>query len=183
MFEYINQVLITCCNQNYLMFDFRNFVSKYYWILGVLLLLWRCPFTDGYGYIFCPMLRYRYTIRMISLSSPAVKLYSSHFELDTDAGHLEQQSPWPPFMQEEVWSDRIKIRRILKEQTLELREFWGLHNNEFSSWFNSVDQQTRSRSVYLWTMFFSIDMMIDRWFQLPKDDLHMIFAEKFEIKR
>ena len=33
---------------------------------------------------------------------------------ETDDGKKEKKTPWPDFMQDEVWSERVKFRRALK---------------------------------------------------------------------
>lgn len=36
-------------------------------------------------------------------------------DLETDDGKKEVQSPWPPFMKQEIWGSRVRIRKVMKE--------------------------------------------------------------------
>jgi hypothetical protein len=37
-------------------------------------------------------------------------------DLETDDGKKEVQSPWPEFMRNEIWIDRVKIRNMMKSE-------------------------------------------------------------------
>ena len=38
-----------------------------------------------------------------------------NYIIETDDGRKEHQSPWPQYMQQEVWAERVRLRRILKD--------------------------------------------------------------------
>ena len=42
-------------------------------------------------------------------------------DVETDDGRKEKRSPWPEFIQHEVWRDRVKLRQQLKQTMSEVR--------------------------------------------------------------
>ena len=125
--------------------------------------------------------------------------FSQCSDLDTDDGKREKQSPWPPFMQEEVWTDRcvfilysrislvgvlprLKLRRILKEQTPTYSEFLEIHGDAFAAWWQVFEKKAR------YTVHSTnITTLINAWwglrlFQVPKEDLSAILSEGFQMQ-
>ncbi|CAN0132130.1 unnamed protein product [Hapterophycus canaliculatus] len=37
-------------------------------------------------------------------------------DVETDDGRKERKSPWPPAMSDEVWTARVKLRALMKEE-------------------------------------------------------------------
>ena len=45
---------------------------------------------------------------------------------ETDDGRKEKLSPWPTFMHSEVWADRVKFRKRLKEGMAIYKDFYDV---------------------------------------------------------
>lgn len=64
-------------------------------------------------------------------------------DLETDAANAEirasEQSPWPPDMREQVWSDRVRLRVKMKKEMGIYSTFWGKHGETFTEWCLSLD--------------------------------------------
>lgn len=64
-------------------------------------------------------------------------------DLETDAANAEikasEQSPWPPDMREQVWSDRVRLRVKMKKEMSVHATFWSEHGEAFSEWFRSME--------------------------------------------
>ena len=56
-------------------------------------------------------------------------------DVETDDGKKERTSPWPPFILNEVWGERVKFRKALKSTMPVYRAFWDAHGDEFSDWY------------------------------------------------
>ena len=80
-------------------------------------------------------------------------------DFETDDGRKEKKSPWPDFMRDDVWSERVKFRRLLKEglPTYASRFPAGARETDFTRWFRSIDVKERARA-----------------FQMPKDELKLM---------
>ena len=86
-------------------------------------------------------------------------------DVETDDGEKEKLSPWPKFMVEEVWADRVKFRRILKEGIPRYRSLNEEHLPELMKWWMNLDTRTRKRC-----------------FMMPKEELLMQFDNTFDFK-
>lgn len=86
-------------------------------------------------------------------------------DLDTDDGKKEKMSPWPPFLRNEVWADRVKFRKILKERNAKFRAKLSPHSEAFVEWWLDISPQARSRC-----------------FMMPKEELSVLFNTDFEFK-
>lgn len=64
-------------------------------------------------------------------------------DLETDAANAEikasEQSPWPPDMREQVWSDRVRLRVKMKKEMGIYSSFWSQYGELFSEWCLSLD--------------------------------------------
>jgi len=86
-------------------------------------------------------------------------------DVETDDGKTEKTSPWPQFMQDEVWSDRVKFRRMLKDSMGKYRDLFETHGDAFVTWWLSLDAKERGRC-----------------FQMPKDEVQVQFETTYEFK-
>lgn len=86
-------------------------------------------------------------------------------DVETDDGEKEKLSPWPKFMVEEVWADRVKFRRILKEGIPRYRKLNEDFLDEMMDWWVNLDTRTRKRC-----------------FMMPKEELIMQFDNTFDFK-
>lgn len=86
-------------------------------------------------------------------------------DVETDDGKTEKLSPWPKFMVEEVWADRVKFRRILKQGIGRYKELNEKYRSEFASWWLDLDTKDRKRC-----------------FMMPKEELQIQFENTFNFK-
>mmetsp|Transcript_10278 Transcript_10278/g.20162 ORF Transcript_10278/g.20162 Transcript_10278/m.20162 type:complete len:318 (+) Transcript_10278:300-1253(+) len=86
-------------------------------------------------------------------------------DVETDDGRTEKRSPWPPFMQNEVWADRVKFRRMLKDTMCTYRERYEEHGPEFVNWWLNLDVNERKRC-----------------FQMPKEELRVQFNTTYDFQ-
>ncbi|GBG26503.1 Histone-lysine N-methyltransferase setd3 [Hondaea fermentalgiana] len=86
-------------------------------------------------------------------------------DVETDDGRTERRSPWPPFMQNEVWADRVKFRRMLKETMGIYRERFEQHGADFVTWWLELDPKERKRC-----------------FMMPKEELRVQFNSTYDFQ-
>lgn len=71
-------------------------------------------------------------------------------DLETDAAQneIKAQSPWPPEMKEQVWSDRVRLRHKMKQEMKEYQEFFENQGDDFSAWLsNSMPPKTLKKMM------------------------------------
>jgi len=86
-------------------------------------------------------------------------------DVETDDGRTEKKSPWPQFMQDEVWADRLKFRRVMKKDIPKYRKMSEDHGSDFVQWWIELDEKTRKSC-----------------FMMPKGELSVLFNNFFEFK-
>mmetsp|Transcript_3106 Transcript_3106/g.9244 ORF Transcript_3106/g.9244 Transcript_3106/m.9244 type:complete len:312 (-) Transcript_3106:198-1133(-) len=86
-------------------------------------------------------------------------------DVETDDGRTEKKSPWPQFMQDEVWADRVKLRRMLKDTMSKYRELHEMHGPDFVQWWMELEPRERKRC-----------------FQMPKEELRVMFNTIYDFK-
>eukprot|EP00511_Aplanochytrium_stocchinoi_P005856 CAMPEP_0204838398 /NCGR_PEP_ID=MMETSP1346-20131115/30815_1 /ASSEMBLY_ACC=CAM_ASM_000771 /TAXON_ID=215587 /ORGANISM="Aplanochytrium stocchinoi, Strain GSBS06" /LENGTH=278 /DNA_ID=CAMNT_0051974427 /DNA_START=238 /DNA_END=1078 /DNA_ORIENTATION=- len=86
-------------------------------------------------------------------------------DVETDDGKTEKKSPWPKFMQDEVWADRVKFRRIMKKEITKYKKTLEAHGQDFVQWWLDADEKTRKSC-----------------FMMPKEELKVQFNTVFEFK-
>jgi hypothetical protein len=74
-------------------------------------------------------------------------------------------SPWPRFMQDEIWADRVKFRRMLKEGMGKYRDLYETHGPAFVEWWMGMAPSERKRV-----------------FQMPNEELRVQFSTVFDFK-
>lgn len=88
-------------------------------------------------------------------------------DVETDDGKKEKKSLWPQFMQDDVWAERVKFRRMLKNDMPKYKErMEGDKGRAFGNWwFNGLNDKQRLGC-----------------FQMPKEELHVQFNTVFNFK-
>ena len=86
-------------------------------------------------------------------------------DLETDDGKKEVQSPWPAFMKTEIWSDRVKIRNMMKEEMERFASDFDEHGEGMLEHLNNFPANN-----------------LTRLFQLPRDELSEIIKEKYDVR-
>jgi hypothetical protein len=86
-------------------------------------------------------------------------------DVETDDGKTETMSPWPRFMQDEIWADRVKFRRMLKEGMGKYRDLYETHGAAFVEWWMGLAPAERKRV-----------------FQMPNEELRVQFSTVFDFK-
>jgi len=86
-------------------------------------------------------------------------------DVETDDGKTEKKSPWPAFMQDEVWADRVKFRRMLKDSMHVYRERYETYGRKFVKWWLQLDPQERKRC-----------------FMMPKEEVRVQFNTTYDFK-
>ncbi|CAM9476639.1 unnamed protein product, partial [Pylaiella littoralis] len=64
-------------------------------------------------------------------------------DIETDDGRQEGKSPWPAAMSDAVWTARVKLRAIMKEDMPQYNEFWEKHAQGFSTWWKGLSAAER----------------------------------------
>jgi hypothetical protein len=86
-------------------------------------------------------------------------------DLETDDGKKEVQSPWPVFMKNEIWSDRVKIRNMMKKEMARFAEDLEEHGEGMVEHLCNIPANS-----------------LTRLFQLPRDELSEIIQEKYDVR-
>ncbi|GMI48030.1 hypothetical protein TrCOL_g4805 [Triparma columacea] len=86
-------------------------------------------------------------------------------DLETDDGKKEVQSPWPVFMKNEIWSDRVKIRNMMKKEMARFAEDLEEHGEGMVEHLYNIPANS-----------------LTRLFQLPRDELSEIIQEKYDVR-
>ncbi|GAX16595.1 hypothetical protein FisN_7Lh327 [Fistulifera solaris] len=72
------------------------------------------------------------------LPNGTADLITALTDLETDQANAEikalDDSPWPPDLRDQVWSDRVRLRQKLKADMSSYKEFWDTHEEEFVQW-------------------------------------------------
>jgi len=89
-------------------------------------------------------------------------------DYETDDAKKEVKSVWPDFMRDDVWSERVKFRRLLKEGLPTYRERFAHASKsaaDFESWFRRLDVKERAQC-----------------FQMPKEELKILLNQTYGFK-
>jgi len=86
-------------------------------------------------------------------------------DVETDDGKQEKRSPWPAFMQDEIWSDRVKFRRQLKDTMVKYQNLYEDHGSVFVNWWLELPIEERKRC-----------------FQMPREELRVQFSTTYDFK-
>jgi hypothetical protein len=86
-------------------------------------------------------------------------------DIETDDGKKEVMSPWPEFMREEVWADRVKIRKNMKAEMAKYKTFMDAHGAGVAKWLLSLSSTLKSRI-----------------FQLPRAEVSSIVENNYDIR-
>jgi len=85
-------------------------------------------------------------------------------DLETDDGKKEADTPWPPFMREEIWQDRVKLRKGMK--------------GEMAKYLKRVDDIPAMKDY-----FKSLKLKEQRQiFQFPRDELSEIAKQQYNTQ-
>ena len=86
-------------------------------------------------------------------------------DLETDDGKKEVRSPWPVVMRDEIWSGRVKIRKMMKDEMETYRSRLEEHREGLTSFLNDMPAQA-----------------LLRLFQMPRDELSTIVQDRYDIR-
>ncbi|CAK9067610.1 Histone-lysine N-methyltransferase setd3, partial [Durusdinium trenchii] len=86
-------------------------------------------------------------------------------DVETDDGKKEVRSIWPPAMINEVWQDRVKFRRLLKDTMPKYRELNEKFGPDFVQWWLGLTPKERRRC-----------------FMMPKQEVNVQFNTTFDFK-
>ena len=86
-------------------------------------------------------------------------------DLETDDGKKEVDTPWPPFMREEIWADRVKLRKGMK--------------NEMSS-FKSRENEIEEMREFVHSLPLPDQR---RLFQIPRDEISEIAKDRYDVRQ
>jgi hypothetical protein len=77
------------------------------------------------------------------LPNGTADLITALTDLETDQANAEikalDNSPWPPDLRDQVWSDRVRLRQKLKADISSYKEFWDTHEQAFVRWCHDQD--------------------------------------------
>lgn len=77
------------------------------------------------------------------LPNGTADLITALTDLETDQANAEikalDDSPWPPDLRDQVWSDRVRLRQKLKADMASYKTFWDEHEDEFVQWCHNQD--------------------------------------------
>jgi len=93
------------------------------------------------------------------------QLASMCSDWETDDQKKEKKSLWPEAMQEDVWVERVKFRRIMKEGLPMYRDRFvdGPHSEDFMIWLKELDSASKKQI-----------------FQMPLQEMHEYINNNFK---
>lgn len=87
------------------------------------------------------------------LPNGTADLITALTDLETDQANAEikalDDSPWPPDLRDQVWSDRVRLRQKLKLDIASYEEFWEAHEDAFVRWCHDQDSSFWRRHFQL----------------------------------
>lgn len=87
------------------------------------------------------------------LPNGTADLITALTDLETDQANAEikalDDSPWPPDLRDQVWSDRVRLRQKLKLDMPFYKAFWDEHEDAFVQWCHDQDSCFWSRHFQL----------------------------------
>lgn len=87
------------------------------------------------------------------------KMIEACSDIETDDRSKDNQSPWPDFIREAVWKDRVVLRQLLKRQSRAYLEFWENSKESFVAFWRDLPVKQKIRC-----------------FQVPISELHQAFV-------
>jgi len=84
-------------------------------------------------------------------------------DLDSDdaKSSFGSASPWPVFIRESLWTDRVRFRRALKASSADYTRLWREHGEQLTAYFEALPEE-RKREI----------------FRLPLSAIHRLIAEQ-----
>lgn len=73
-----------------------------------------------------------------SVSGKISEIMAQCTDVDSEDVRDTEESPWPQFVKEAVWKDRLAFRRVLKLQSSEYANFWRKHQATFSEFYKAL---------------------------------------------